>query len=353
VSGLARSALACPACGTELAASLLSCPACQRLLHADALKQMAAEAEQLARTGELAGALAKWRAALELLPPESGQSRAISAKVAELSSRVDVQAPPIPSGPAPGSRAARLLAPLGVLGALLWKAKFLVVFLLGKAKLLLLGLTKGGTLLSMLLSFGVYWTAWGWKFALGLIASMYVHEMGHVAALQRLGIKASVPMFVPGFGAFVRMEQYPQSAREDARVGLAGPLWGLGAVVCAWAVHFATGVPIWAAIARSAGWLNLFNLLPVWQLDGGRGFRALSRGQRVLVALVIVALWAATGEGLLALLAIAAVVSALAGQPPREPDRVALVEYLVVLVALSVFGMIPVHLPGHETIPGR
>jgi len=110
VSGLARSALACPACGTELAASLLSCPACHRLLHADALKQMAAEAEQLARTGELAGALAKWRAALELLPPESGQSRAISAKVAELSSRVDVQAPPIPSGPAPGSRAARLLA---------------------------------------------------------------------------------------------------------------------------------------------------------------------------------------------------------------------------------------------------
>jgi hypothetical protein len=96
------------------------------------------------------------------------------------------------------------------------------VFLLGKAKFLLLGMTKLPTLLSAVAAFGVYWTVWGWKFALGLVASMYVHDMGHVFALRRYGIRATAPMFVPGLGAFVCMEQYPKSQREDARVGLAG-----------------------------------------------------------------------------------------------------------------------------------
>src|SRR3989454_12639768 len=81
----------------------------------------------------------------------------------------------------------------------------------------------------MLLSAGVYWAAWGWKFALGVVLSIYVHEMGHVQALQRYGIKATAPMFIPGVGAVVRLKQYPASPREDARVGLAGPLGGLGA----------------------------------------------------------------------------------------------------------------------------
>src|SRR2546430_4861243 len=78
----------------------------------------------------------------------------------------------------------------------------------------------------MLLSAGVYWTIWGWKFALGVVLSIYVHEMGHVQALQRYGIKATAPMFIPGVGAVVRLKQYPADRREDARVGLAGPLWG-------------------------------------------------------------------------------------------------------------------------------
>jgi len=78
----------------------------------------------------------------------------------------------------------------------------LVLAALGKGKLLLLGLTKSTTLFTMLLSMGVYWTAWGWRFALGLVLSIYVHEMGHVAALQRYGIKATAPMFIPGFAGY-------------------------------------------------------------------------------------------------------------------------------------------------------
>jgi hypothetical protein len=104
----------------------------------------------------------------------------------------------------------------------LWKLKFVVVLVASKLKLLLAGLFKLPTLLSILVSFGVYWTAWGWRFAAGLLATMYVHEIGHVAALKRLGIRATAPMFVPGWGRSSGWEQYPADAHEDAQVGLAG-----------------------------------------------------------------------------------------------------------------------------------
>src|SRR5439155_26028416 len=105
---------------------------------------------------------------------------------------------------------------------------------------------------------------------------------GHVSALRRYGIAATAPMFIPGFGALVRLKQYPASPAEDARVGLAGPLWGTLASVAFFATGLATHWPSLIAIARVGAWLNLFNLIPIWQLDGGRGFNALSRAQRAL-----------------------------------------------------------------------
>jgi len=115
--------------------------------------------------------------------------------------------------------------------------------------------------------------------------------MGHVAELRKFGIRATAPMFLPGLGAIVRLHQYPQTAREDARVGLAGPLWGLGASVATLALYYATQLPVIAAIATVGAWINLFNLLPVWQLDGARGFRSLSRPQRWVALAVIAATW--------------------------------------------------------------
>ncbi len=196
----------------------------------------------------------------------------------------------------------------------------------------------------MFLSLGVYWAVFGWKFAAGLIASIYVHEMGHVAALHRLGIRASAPMFVPGFGAMVRMQQYPVDAREDARVGLAGPIWGLGAALCAAAVFFLTEAPIWGAIARVGAWINLFNLLPVWQLDGGRGFRALSKGERFLIAGLLALLWYWTKEGLLVLLLIVAAFRAFGTESGSGGDRVAFGQFVVLLAALSALTLIDVPL---------
>src|ERR1035437_4631322 len=81
----------------------------------------------------------------------------------------------------------------------------LLLLALTKGKFLLLGLTKMGTLLTMLASLGVYWAMYGWAFALGLVVSIYTHEMGHVAAIRRYGFPASAPMFIPGFGAFIQL----------------------------------------------------------------------------------------------------------------------------------------------------
>jgi len=96
------------------------------------------------------------------------------------------------------------------------------LFALTKAKFLLLGLTKLSTLGSMLAFLGVYWSMFGWKFALGFVLCIYVHEMGHVAELRRFGIAASAPMFIPGLGAFVSLKQLPANVMQDSRVGWPG-----------------------------------------------------------------------------------------------------------------------------------
>jgi Zn-dependent protease len=261
----------------------------------------------------------------------------VQQRIAELSGLIEREG---------GSGATRRIAGLGsgatALAVLLWKFKAIVVLLLGKAKLLLFGLTKFSTLFSMLASLGVYWAAWGWKFAAGLVASIYVHEIGHVAALRRYGIPASAPMFVPGLGAFVRSSQYPATPREDARVGLAGPLWGSFAVAVCYAIHLATGWDSFAAIARVGAWINLFNLLPIATLDGGRGFNSFARAERWLATALLAGLWVVTHEGLLLLLGLAAAGRALVGKPSEAPDWSAFALYAALVSALAVATLIPV-----------
>ncbi len=328
--------LRCPGCGTELSTALLSCPQCQRLVHADELKALAGQAEASQRAGDLSGALAQWRSVQSLLPPETRQHALIAERIAGLSTELERggAARPAERGWSKG------VAGLGALGLLAWKFKFLLVLALTKGKLLLLGLTKASTVLSMALSMGVYWSLWGWRFALGFVAAMYVHEMGHVAALRRYGIAATAPMFVPGLGAFVRYKQHRASAVEDARVGLSGPLWGLAAAVAAWAASLATSWPSLAAIAHASAWLNLFNLLPLGSLDGGRGFRALSRPQRWIAAAALAGMWFWTGEALLLLLLIVAVGRAMAGEAPQAGHRSALLTYVGLVVALALLSLV-------------
>lgn len=339
--------ICCDHCGTELSPGLLSCPGCGRLAHAEELKALAVEAEHAEQKEDVTGALAAWRRALELLPAGTRQQQLIAARIDELVLKVPAGfATPSASPNAPrGNARAGGAAGLGALALLVWKFKFLAVFVLTKAKFLLLGLTKASTFLSMFLSLGVYWTAFGWKFALGLVVSIYVHEMGHVAALRRLGFRSTAPMFIPGVGAIVRLQQHPVNPVENARIGLAGPIWGLGAALAALGVYLATEWPSWLAIARVGAWINLFNLLPVWQLDGGRGFSSLSRPQRWFAVAAIATTWFFTAEGLLLLLLIAGCVQALSVTAPTKPDRVGLVQYVVLVAVLSAMCLLAVPVP--------
>jgi Zn-dependent protease len=223
-------------------------------------------------------------------------------------------------------------------GVVLWKFKTFALLALTKGKLVLLGLTKLSTFASMLAFFGVYWGLYGWRFALGFVLSIYIHEMGHVIALRKYGIAASSPMFIPFVGAMVRLKQYPANVAQDARVGLAGPIWGLGATIVAWLSAIATGHPIWYAIAHTSAWINLFNLIPIWQLDGGRGFRALTRKQRGMALGAALVMWAITEETMLLLIAAGALYRLFSKDYPVEEDNGVLTQYvgLIVLLAMLV-----------------
>lgn len=324
----------CPDCGIEVAPGLLACPGCRRLVHSDDLKRLSAEAEKVEQAGDAPGALALWREALELLPRDSRQSEEIAARIESLHRRA----------PRGKSALAKGAAGAGAAALVLWKFKFILAFILTKGKLLLLGLTKMSTLLSMFAFFAVYWNLWGWKFALGLVVSLYIHEMGHVAMLRRYGIKADPPMFIPGLGAFVRLRQYPAGPVEDARVGLAGPIWGLGAAVAAYLLFLATRAPYWGAISVMGATLNLFNLIPIWQLDGGRGFRSLTRNQRWIATLASGGALLMTGEGIatgmLLLILLGALYRSIRPEPVARPDPVGLLQYVVLIAALTALAAV-------------
>jgi Zn-dependent protease len=182
--------------------------------------------------------------------------------------------PPEPDPPFEPSRRPRLairrrLSAIGAaVLALLTKFKA-ILLLLPKLKLF----ASTGTILVSLAAYALFW---GWSFAAGFIALLFVHEMGHVIALRREGIKASGPMFIPFLGAVIASRSLGNSALAEARVGLAGPILGsVGAAACILIWH-ATGNDLWRALAFTGFFLNLFNLLPVVPLDGGRAMAAMA-----------------------------------------------------------------------------
>ncbi len=188
-----------------------------------------------------------------------------------------------------GSMRGRLgsaLAAIVALGAKFFAAIKGALLLLPKLKLL----TTAGT---ALVSVAAYSLFWGWTFALGFVVLLFVHEMGHVLQLRREGIKASAPMFIPFLGALITAKSLGENALAEARVGLAGPILGtLGSGVCL-AIGEATNSDFFRALAYVGFFLNLFNLLPVVPLDGGRAMAAMAPwmwfiGFGALVALVFV-----------------------------------------------------------------
>jgi len=177
---------------------------------------------------------------------------------------------PVPHDPAPERTGLqRLLGPLVFLGALLLKFGKVALLFAGKAKFLTTSLT-------MLVSIAAYTFIFGFWFAVGFVVLLLIHEMGHVIQLRREGIEASAPMFIPFLGAVVSAKSMGDDATAEARVGLAGPVLGtLGAAACI-PLYTLTGNEIFKALAFTGFFLNLFNLVPLTPLDGGRAMAALS-----------------------------------------------------------------------------
>jgi Zn-dependent protease len=259
---------------------------------------------------------------------------------------------PIHPGSGRGFEWRKLFAPLGGLALLAVKfgAKLkALLLLLPKVKLF----TTSGT---MLVSIGAYSLIWGWKFAIGFVALLFVHEMGHVLQLRREGLPASAPMFIPFMGAVIWAKSLGSNAAAEARVGLAGPVLGSLGAAALIPIAGATGNDLFQALAFTGFFLNLFNLLPVVPLDGGRAMAALSPWMWFLGFAGLVALLLAFPNPIILLIVLfGAMETWRRWQGRKSPaaqeyyrvsprDRLLVAAVYIALIALLTLGMAETHI---------
>jgi Zn-dependent protease len=228
--------------------------------------------------------------------------------------------------PKPATDWKKRLGPVGVALAALAKYKTAVLVVL----------TKGKFLLSLFLFLGLYWTMFGWWFAVGLTGSVLLHEMGHYLMVRRFGFSAQLPMFLPGFGAFVRWNGADVDPSVRAQISLAGPLFGFLSGLIAYGIFLSTGQPVWLALAHFAGWVNLLNLIPVFIFDGSSAMVALGLQGRLAVLLVSIVLFFMLNEYLFLFIAIATAVRIYRRDFPAEP-RQGIAYYFVALIIANGF----------------
>src|SRR5579862_2025561 len=308
----------CVSCGAALEPGAVVCNNCDALVHRTRLEQLAEEARLHEERHEPIQARDAWMNALPLLPEASTQAAWVRGNIRRLSATA------ASAKSAAASAWVRKLGPLAPLAVLLLKGKWL------------LGLFKLKFLLSLGAFVAVYWALFGAKFGVGFAILILVHEMGHFIDVKRRGLPAEMPVFLPGFGAYVRWTALGVTARTRAFVSLAGPLAGcIGAGVCA-LLWMDTGNTLWLALASLSALLNVLNLIPVWVLDGGQTIKALNKSERVVLACAAAALAAGLGQPALLLVAAGAVHSLYAKDMPEESNRAVLVYYVMVLAALGL-----------------
>jgi Zn-dependent protease len=160
--------------------------------------------------------------------------------------------------------------------------------------LLIFKIPAAGTLISLVISFGGYAIFYGPWFAVALVTMIFVHEMGHVIEIRRQGMKATAPIFIPFMGAAIFQRSHPTDALKQAEIGIAGPIAGTIGATAAFALYGATHAQVLLLAALIGFYINLFNLIPVWQLDGSwilapvsKWFQVAGYGMIVVAALFL------------------------------------------------------------------
>lgn len=149
------------------------------------------------------------------------------------------------------------------------------IFIMGLLTMLNLG-SVAAMAWTMALSLLIYAAAFGWKFAVGFVALLFVHEIGHLIAARVVGLRTNIPLFVPFIGAVVSLRQAPRNAKMEANIAIGGPAMGtISALICLM-FYLWTDSTLMLVLAYTACALNLFNLIPCAPLDGGRIAAAIS-----------------------------------------------------------------------------
>lgn len=165
-------------------------------------------------------------------------------------------------------------------------------------------ITSGG---SMLLSVFVYAWVYGWSYAVGIVAMLFAHEGGHYIAAKQRGLKVGAPTFIPFVGAWIELKDQPMDAETEAFVGIAGPMVGSAAAFVCYAFGRNMGSNSLLAIAYVGFVLNLFNLIPVSPLDGGRIVAAISPKIWILGIPLLIGLFVWKPSPLLLLIVVVAI----------------------------------------------
>jgi len=281
----------CPNCSHWLTEGTLACPDCQTLIYGEHLSGLAAQAQQHEQQGQWNEARTLWQQALEWLPADTRQAVSIQNHIAQIDKRLKAEDDQ-------KARWTKRLGPFAPIALFLFKAKSFL-FLIFKLKFLL----------GLLVYFGLYWALFGWKFALGFILSLFIHEMGHYITVKRMGLRADMPVFLPGLGAYVRWYGQGVSKENLAKIALAGPAFGLAAAVGCLAIYRFAYVgpaiaarggfgPLFLVLGYFGAWINLINLTPVLGLDGAQATYALSRLQRGLIAATCVLFFVLSFRGM-------------------------------------------------------
>jgi len=187
-------------------------------------------------------------------------------------------------------------------------------------------LTTGGT---MLISIGVYAFIFGWRYAVGFVGLLFVHEAGHYIAAKRRGLDVGAPTFIPFVGAWIDLKQLPHDAETEAYVGLGGPLLGtVGAIACYFIARSYDATWL-LAVAYAGFFLNLFNLIPLSPFDGGRITAVLSPRIWLLGVPVLGALFLYRPSPMLVLIALIAAPQVWKAIKYRSDSEEALTYYAV------------------------